>query len=104
MTSNTRNPLLWNPFFVKKEICICAAWKAKNEKTYRGHRHIHCLDAMGDENTEPLTKGDMGQGFITSKNRFVNRKEGYELQMDAGVESVAKGGYRDNRLFSEDLY
>ena len=85
------------------EICICAAWKAKNGKVYRGHRHVHCLDAMDDADTEPLTKGDMGQGFITSLNRFVDRKEGYELQIAASIESVG-GGYRGKRLFSEDLY
>lgn len=86
------------------EICICAAWEARNGKIYRGHRHIHCLDAMEDEGTEPLTKGDMGQGFITSFGRFVDRYEGWELQIMAGIHSVAKGGYRGSRLFSEDLY
>jgi hypothetical protein len=59
---------------------------------------------MDDEGTEPLSKGDMGQGFITSLGRFVNRAEGYALQVKAGIKSNAKDGYRNHRLFSEDLY
>lgn len=87
-----------------KEICICAAWKAKNGKIYRGHRHIHCLDAMEDEGTKPISKGDMGQGFMTTLNHFVDRRTGYALQIASGIESIAKDGYRGGRLFSEDLY
>jgi hypothetical protein len=44
------------------------------------------------------------QGFITSRNRFVNRSEARELQEAAGIASVAPGGYRGDLLFSEDLY
>jgi hypothetical protein len=43
------------------------------------------------------------QGFVTSRNRFVTREEGMKLQITAGIPSVG-GGYRGNRLFSEDLY
>lgn len=82
------------------EICICAAWKAKDDKIYRGHRHMHCLDAMEDATTKPTKE----QGFITSKNRFVNKYEGYQLQITAGIKSIARGGYKGERLFSEDLY
>jgi len=87
------------------ELCICAAWKGRDNKIYRGHRHIHCLDAMKDAGTKPQTIGDMGQGFITSQGRFVNRKEGYELQhIKAGISSASIVGYQAERLFSEDLY
>lgn len=85
------------------EICICAAWKGENGKVYRGHRHVHCIDAMDDAGTKPA-KGGLNQGFITSLNRFVDRFDGYRLQEDAGIKSVASGGYRNRRLFSEDLY
>jgi hypothetical protein len=47
--------------------------------------------------------GVKNQGFITSKNRFVTREEGLKLQIEAGIESKG-GGYRADRLFSEDLY
>jgi hypothetical protein len=51
-----------------------------------------------------LAKGEINQGFITSTNRFVDRFEGFRLQEAAGIESVAKDGYRGRQLFSEDLY
>ena len=43
--------------------------------------------------------GDYIQGFLTSKNRFVDREEGARIQ-------IANGHKIDfeNRLFSEDLY
>jgi hypothetical protein len=51
-----------------------------------------------------FTRNESSQGFITSRNRFVTREEGYALQVAAGIPSAAAGGYRGKRLFSEDLY
>jgi hypothetical protein len=50
-----------------------------------------------------MREAGMDQGFITSRNRYVDREEGLRLQLAAGIESVAPGGYR-GQLFSEDLY
>lgn len=44
------------------------------------------------ENRRGYTESS-SQGFITSKNRFVDRYEGYKLQIEAGIPS-AFGGYR----------
>lgn len=45
------------------------------------------------------------QGFITSENRFVDRKEGCKLQRAAGIKSVDKNHpYLHDELYSEDLY
>lgn len=85
------------------EIVICAAIKTKEGKIIRGHRHndamrtaVDCgLTFLGDEDA---------QGFITSLNRYVDRKEARKIQEVAGISSVADGGYRLNILFSEDLY
>ncbi len=50
------------------------------------------------------------QGFITSKNRFVDRAEGYAIQIAAGIPSAnkelgAENGYcQIGQLYSEDLY
>lgn len=44
------------------------------------------------------------QGFMTSKNRFVTRKQGRKLQDDAGIKSVDRTGYQTDTLYSEDLY
>ena len=90
---------------MSKEICICAAVKATNGKYYRGHRHCDCLHTIaGIPGLERQEYSEETQGFITSKNRFVSREEGYQLQIKAGIKSVAEGGYRHERLYSEDLY
>lgn len=92
----------------EKEIVICAAVRAKDGTIYRGHRHAHALykpyglqGMPGYDGERPY--GD-DQGFITSKNRYVNRKEGLALQLAAGIPSADPGGYRGGELFSEDLY
>lgn len=84
-----------------KEICICAAIKTGNE-IIRGHRHCDCFVTMQRMNIE-RGKGEI-QGFITSKNRFVNRREAFNLQIEAGVLSADPNGYGENVLLSEDLY
>ena len=87
-----------------KEICICAAITDTTGYIWRGHRHSDCISsAMEAGRKIPMQKESDWQGFVTSKNRFVNRYEGYDLQISAGVESSG-GGYRGHRLFSEDLY
>ena len=62
------------------ETIICAAVRASNGKIIKGHRHndaIRALQAMdGYEREHP--HGD-DQGFVTSTNRFVNRREAYRL-------------------------
>ena len=85
------------------EKCICAAVKTTNGIIIRGHRHHNCIDIIV-EDLNKVPDIHRGQGFITSTGRFVNREEGYQLHKDNGIDSVAKGGYRGRRLFSEDLY
>jgi hypothetical protein len=67
-----------------------------------GYRHTHCMYTMvsvtGLRSVEPEV-GEHIQGFLTSKNRFVDREEGAAIH-------TANGHKIDfeNRLFSEDLY
>lgn len=79
------------------EIVICAAVRASNGKIVRGHRHndaIRALQAMdGYHGEQPL--GD-DQGFVTSTNRFVNRREAYRLHFPDRTEP--------DELRSDDLY
>lgn len=87
---------------LNKEICICAAVKATDGTIVRGHRHgdcIHTIIHMGKE-----AKGSACQGFMTSRNRFVDREEGARLQNEAGIQSVWTKGPIKKILFSEDLY
>lgn len=86
------------------EICICAAIKDTHGYIWRGYRHADCISSAIEGGQKiPMEKESEWQGFITSHNRFVNRYEGYKLQVAAGISS-AGGGYRGERLFSEDLY
>ena len=67
-----------------------------------GYRHAHCIYTMvsitGLRSVE-AEDGDYVQGFLTSKNRFVDREEGARIHKANGHEIDF-----DNRLFSEDLY
>lgn len=87
------------------EICICAAVKTKEGRIIRGHRHSDCLQAIHTRHLTPAENqhGD-GQGFITSLNRYVDRKEGLRLQLEAGIKSVDPSGKYGSELYSEDLY
>lgn len=94
-----------------KEIVICAAIRASDGYVVRGHRHAHALWAL---QMIPAYKKErphgLDQGFITSRNRYVGRKEGYRLQKAAGIKSALEGtpyagsAYAGKELYSEDLY
>ncbi len=86
---------------MESEIYICAAIKTPSG-IYRGHRHGDCFRVMQNKQL-PRTPEDI-QGFVTSRNRFVDRNEGRRLQDAAGIASASPEGYESNTLFSEDLY
>ena len=94
------------------EVCICAAIRLPDGRVIRGHRHHNCFAAIAELATvdatipsKPTETSRFAQGFVTSRNRFVNRKEGVALQIAAGIPSAdpVRKGY-GNQLFSEDLY
>jgi hypothetical protein len=90
------------------ETCLCAAILC-NGKVYRGHRHHHAFQAMHDELSWDLSRKQIMelthvQGFLTTRGRFVTREEGRTLQDAAGIPSADAGGYRGDKLYSEDLY
>lgn len=90
-----------------KEIVICAAIRMKDGYIIRGHRHADCFrtaDRMKKYRDERPHGDD--QGFVTSQNRYVNRKEGVEIQKAAGIRSILcdADAYRGGELYSEDLY
>lgn len=88
-----------------REIVICAAVISKTGKIYRGHRHSDALRTLAEHTGEVPDLWSQSQGFITSKNRYVDRKEAFNLQKLAGIKSVAPEGYdKRGELFSEDLY
>lgn len=66
-----------------------------------GHRHPHCMYSMCS--ITGLRQCDAGyevQGFLTSKNRFVDREEGARIHVQNG----GKLNYSTRQLYSEDLY
>ena len=85
------------------EIVICAAVIATNGEIIRGHRHADCIQTMQRMGLKPKISSK-AQGFITSKNRFVNRELGRALQDAAGIPSASPEGYMGKTLYSEDLY
>lgn len=69
-----------------------------------GHRHVHCMYSMISVTglkSVPNESGEHIQGFLTSLNRFVDRKEARLIAIKAGqVDNEDKGV----NLYSEDLY
>lgn len=93
---------------MEKEIIICAAVRAEDGHIHRGHRHGDAMWAMqrmpAYEDERP--HGD-DQGFITSKNRYVNCEEGMRIFKESGAVSADEENHPiANRyeLYSEDLY
>jgi len=67
---------------------------------FGGLRHHNCMYQMvaltGFSSHEV---GESIQGFITSKNRFVDRREGAQIAYEAGQTDEIK-----KKLYSEDIY
>jgi hypothetical protein len=100
---------------VNREQIICAAiWYPKVEPraTNRpvntpggvvlcGHRHGHIISqVMALTGKKQFEMGESIQGFLTNKNRFLNREEAAKLHIENG----GKLNYSSKDLFSEDLY
>jgi hypothetical protein len=70
-----------------------------------GFRHTHCMYSMisvtGKRSVETEV-GEYVQGFLTSKNRFVDRKEAWIIAEREGQIKHQSGGY--GTLYSECLW
>jgi hypothetical protein len=97
-----------------QEYILCAAIWFDDGKEYRlqpkniekglvlcGWRHGCIFAQIGGLVGERQKLGifEKEQGFLTNKNRFVDRKEGGQIAFDAGQTKELK-----KTLFSEDLY
>lgn len=85
------------------EICICAAIKLDDGRIIRGHRHDDCIQTVlkWKEAGQDIRRPSLDdQGFFTSYERFVDRKEALKLQREAGRNRCIIGSV----LTSEDLY
>ncbi len=74
-----------------------------------GHRHAQCIYSMcsitGKRSVEPEV-GEYVQGFLTSKNRFVDRTEARIIAVREHQLKLPEelGTYSTKELYSEDLY
>lgn len=81
------------------EIIICAAIKDDYNRVFRGHHHHDCIRTL--RNAPSGVERHFTEGFITSTNRFVERREAMDIQINAGKMPESDRGVD---LFSEDLY
>lgn len=80
------------PYNVDKGIVFC------------GWRHPNCLyQKVAITGLADSESGDNEQGFLTSKNRFVDRTEGLIIARAAG-QILDESNVRGDRLHSEDIY
>lgn len=103
------------------EFILCAAIHYKNNVIYDaqptniesgmiicGRRHHNCIiqasNIFGNQYDKTLI-GPKGQGFLTSWDRYVDRKEGYKIAKAAGqIWHNLIENKPDTILTSEDLY
>lgn len=112
---------------MKEEIILCAAiWykdipiklliisntlpiNCDKGLVFCGHRHGQCMHTMTSVTGLRSVKTEVGnyiQGFLTNKNRFVDRQEAYSIAFKANQIIGPNKGYPTNYigLTSEYLY
>lgn len=96
------------------ERILCAAL-LYNGNIVSGYRHSDCyqtianvlgIDTCCDDwtNKIPNMPGRNEQGFLTSKNRYVNRTEGFNIAFNANQLILPYKEGQEKILTSEDLY
>lgn len=113
INNHTENQNDWNTMIPPDvEYIICAAIWYPNIPNFNPHQPINIDEGtvlcgwrhgsiIGQFNAltgKSTTRNDI-QGFLTSKNRFLNRKEARELHIKNGFQAEFK-----DELYSEDLY
>ena len=89
----------------QKEHIICAAIHNPEDKDmadqpliYCGLRHTNIL-----WQSKLVSRNPRHQGFLTSKGRFVDRKEGLRIALDNN-QIIDHTQIRGDKLYSENLY
>ncbi len=98
------NPLI----MAQKEFILCAAVNYKGI-IVSGYRHGDCADVLKDLLSEHIgfvdTPERKDQGFLTSHNRFVDRKEAFVIaKANNQIWHKLHDGVEEGQLTSEDLY
>ena len=67
-----------------------------------GHRHSQCIySKVALTGLRDGESGEHEQGFLTSTNRFVGRKEAMQIALDSELIDI---GVKSDELYSENLY
>jgi hypothetical protein len=66
-----------------------------------GRRHHNIIQTVGLLSGQPTHEAV--QGFLTNLDRFVDRKEGLKVALEAN-QVINKDAIRGKQLYSEDLY
>ena len=70
---------------------------------FSGWRHPNCMYQMiAITGLRQCEAGEEIQGFLTNKNRFVDRIEGAKIALSCG--QIKELAYSKVKLYSEDLY
>lgn len=95
---------VWYKELKVNEIPNTLPVNCKTGIVFCGFRHINCISikcaVTGLRDSE---SGVNVQGFLTNKNRFVDRTEALEIAASAD-QILDYDQIRGNKLFSEDLY
>ncbi len=84
---------------------FCRPLNCETGIVFCGHRHHNCLyQKVALTGLADHESGKNIQGFLTSKNRFVNRKEALEIARRENQVIEKDFGNPLIGLFSEDLY
>lgn len=70
-----------------------------------GKSHAHCIGILGyltGKRSVTVEVGEYEQGFLTSKNRFVDRTEAFIIAKEN--KQIGLATCHNSKLFSEDLY
>ena len=116
MNSNVREKLMDREYILcsaiwykdipvmKKFDCNVLPLNCDKGLVFCGHRHTQCqytmISVTGIRSVESEI-GEYEQGFLTSKNRFVDRIEGLKIAQEA---NQIKSEYKLTQLHSEDLW
>jgi hypothetical protein len=91
---------------VNEEVLRIRGFSPYNVNTgivFCGWRHPNCLYQMvAITGLSQYQAGEEEQGFLTNKNRFVDREEGAKIALES--KQIKKLQFSSNLLYSEDLY
>lgn len=91
---------------LEKEFILCASLNY-NGTIISAARHSDCYEVLRELFADPVLPGREDQGFLTSKNRFVDRKEAWIIakennQIRFGLKATEND--EESILISENLY